>query len=278
MADAAASLSQAVSAWPTPPSWTAPFLTALAGAICLYMNWGALGVGLLILALAFGAFRLQGYLKRKRFIEEVVADINKRFDSLLSVEISARPSLPETAGNPPLKAAGFAAVALVVAGFAWVSSPPHLSPMSAAQKPTQAAASKRHDAENASRREATSQASARRKDKAQSDATTTADPAATRTAPRNAIRASFDCTKAQSNAERIICSDPQLASADVELAALFANARAAVSDQDTFRERARAAWRYREKNCHDRECLVRWYADEGTVLRHIAQTGDPAAD
>ncbi|SAK53873.1 lipoprotein [Caballeronia fortuita] len=88
-----------------------------------------------------------------------------------------------------------------------------------------------------------------------------------------AIGPSFDCAKAKSDAERLICSDADLASRDVELASLFIKAKAAVSDKSGFKERTRQHWNYRENVCHDRECLVRWYADQRTALSHIADTG-----
>ncbi|AJW45538.1 hypothetical protein TK49_13010 [Ralstonia mannitolilytica] len=88
-----------------------------------------------------------------------------------------------------------------------------------------------------------------------------------------ALTTSFDCSKARSDAERLICSDPVLASNDVELAKIFVRAKAAAIDQTAFRERVRQQWNYREQNCHDRECLVRWYADQKTVLTQISQTG-----
>lgn len=88
-----------------------------------------------------------------------------------------------------------------------------------------------------------------------------------------AVTTSFDCSKARSDAEHLICSDPELAADDVELAKVYSVAKAAVADQAAFKERTRNQWNYREKNCHDRECLVRWYADQKIVLTQIAQTG-----
>jgi uncharacterized protein YecT (DUF1311 family) len=85
---------------------------------------------------------------------------------------------------------------------------------------------------------------------------------------------SFDCTKARSDAEHIICSDAELAAADVQLAAIYAKAKAAATDPVAFKERTRAQWNYRERQCHDRECVARWYADQRVVLYEIANTGD----
>lgn len=88
------------------------------------------------------------------------------------------------------------------------------------------------------------------------------------------MQTSFDCTKARSDAEHIICSDPELAASDVQLAAIYGKAKAAAKDPVAFKERTRAQWNYRERECHDRECVARWYADQKVVLSGIASTGD----
>ncbi|MDR6467561.1 hypothetical protein J2777_001254 [Paraburkholderia graminis] len=84
---------------------------------------------------------------------------------------------------------------------------------------------------------------------------------------------SFDCSKAHSDAEHIICSDAELASDDVQLAAIYVKAKAVADDPVAFKVRTRAQWNYREQQCHDRECLARWYADQNVVLSAIAETG-----
>jgi hypothetical protein len=85
-----------------------------------------------------------------------------------------------------------------------------------------------------------------------------------------ALATSFDCTKARSDAEHLICSDPELAADDVELAGIYVKAKAAAIDQAAFKEHTRQQWNYREQNCRDRDCLVRWYADQKTALTQIA--------
>lgn len=85
---------------------------------------------------------------------------------------------------------------------------------------------------------------------------------------------SFDCSKARSDAEHLVCNDPELAADDVELASIYAKAKAAATDQIAFNTRTRAEWNYREQTCHDRECLMKWYADQKTVLQQIAETGN----
>jgi hypothetical protein len=64
-----------------------------------------------------------------------------------------------------------------------------------------------------------------------------------------------------------------LAADDVELARIYAQAKAAVADQVAFRDRTRAQWNYREQTCHDGECLARWYVDQKIALAEIAKTG-----
>lgn len=93
---------------------------------------------------------------------------------------------------------------------------------------------------------------------------------------RPTVRTSFDCTKARSDAEHIICSDPELAADDVKLAAIYAKAKAVAKDQAAFKARTRAQWNIREQQCHDRQCLARWYADQNAALTEIANTGDVA--
>jgi uncharacterized protein len=44
-----------------------------------------------------------------------------------------------------------------------------------------------------------------------------------------ALTTSFDCSKARSDAERLICTDPELATDNVELTRIFAKAKAALS-------------------------------------------------
>ena len=85
---------------------------------------------------------------------------------------------------------------------------------------------------------------------------------------------SFDCTKAQSIPEYLICHDPDLAAADRELEQIYEQAKTSAHDQDAFKERIRKQWNYREKNCRDKACLLSWYAYQKDVLSKIAQTGD----
>ncbi|WP_325001182.1 hypothetical protein [Ramlibacter sp.] len=74
------------------------------------------------------------------------------------------------------------------------------------------------------------------------------------------VAPSFDCTRARSTSEKLICSDAQLARLDRELGRLHARAKAAASDPAAFKRAGDAEWLRRERECRDRECLLAWYA------------------
>lgn len=88
---------------------------------------------------------------------------------------------------------------------------------------------------------------------------------------------SFDCTKARSVPEKLICSDPQLAQMDRELALLYQVARSAAADPKAFQEEARREWRVREETCKDRGCLVQWFEKRKLQLAGVTPAG-PLAD
>jgi hypothetical protein len=92
-----------------------------------------------------------------------------------------------------------------------------------------------------------------------------------------AFKTSFDCSKARSDAEHLICGDSKLAAADTAFADLFAKAKSAAQDPVAFNENARLAWNDREQNCHDRACLIRWYAAQIDRLTAVAQQTDAAS-
>ncbi|CAB3748280.1 hypothetical protein LMG29739_00527 [Paraburkholderia solisilvae] len=85
--------------------------------------------------------------------------------------------------------------------------------------------------------------------------------------------ATFGCTKAHSDAARLICSDPELADDDRRMAEMYSLARAAAMDKDAFKLAEHDAWNDRERNCHDKDCLVKWYTDQISQLTYIANTG-----
>lgn len=74
-----------------------------------------------------------------------------------------------------------------------------------------------------------------------------------------AFSASFDCSKAGSANEKIICNDPQLSAMDDKLGKTFKQARKKAADRRAFNTASDKQWRWREQNCSTRECLVDWY-------------------
>ncbi len=82
----------------------------------------------------------------------------------------------------------------------------------------------------------------------------------------SAVRPSFDCAKARSTPEKMICADPELAQLDRELGRLHARAKSSAVDSAAFKRQNDSEWRRREATCRDRECLTRWYADRRAQL------------
>jgi len=101
--------------------------------------------------------------------------------------------------------------------------------------------------------------------------------AAPAAAPRNARAASawsgpsFDCNRARSAAEVMICSDAELTQLDRELGRVYARAKKATRHPAAFRQRNEAEWRRREATCRDRECLRRWYAHRRNELMNTIE-------
>jgi hypothetical protein len=87
-------------------------------------------------------------------------------------------------------------------------------------------------------------------------------------APRQ-VTPSFDCTKARSQAEHLICSDPELTALDADLSTLFEKAKAVAPDQAGFMRQNRAEWKRREATCFEKPCLVDWYARRRSQLAGI---------
>jgi uncharacterized protein len=91
-------------------------------------------------------------------------------------------------------------------------------------------------------------------------------------APAISVAASFDCSKAASQTEIAICSDPELSKLDDELSVIYQRAKAKAADQNAFKEQTRAAWQWREANCRSKACLLDWYAQRKTVLLKLADS------
>ncbi|MDB5928641.1 MAG: hypothetical protein JWR60_348 [Polaromonas sp.] len=78
---------------------------------------------------------------------------------------------------------------------------------------------------------------------------------------------SFNCARARSAPEVMICSDAELSRLDRELGRLYAQAKAATSNRAAFRRQQEHEWQMRETICRDRACLLRWYAQRKNQLQ-----------
>jgi uncharacterized protein len=87
---------------------------------------------------------------------------------------------------------------------------------------------------------------------------------------------SFDCAKARSAPEKIICADAELARLDRELGRVYARAKAVAADGAAFRRQNSEEWSRREATCRERECLLHWYANRHDQLMGVLQGQEPA--
>ena len=76
----------------------------------------------------------------------------------------------------------------------------------------------------------------------------------------SAFSPSFDCAKASTGPERLICSSRELAAADVKLAQAYKSAANASTDKDGLRA-AQGKWRQSERDaCSDVKCMLNAYS------------------
>ena len=71
---------------------------------------------------------------------------------------------------------------------------------------------------------------------------------------------SFDCAKASNDAERLVCSDRELAALDVKMADLYQLGLNSVADSNEFTGEQKV-WLSRRDACTDKQCLVVSYDD-----------------
>lgn len=80
--------------------------------------------------------------------------------------------------------------------------------------------------------------------------------------------ASFDCNKARSVSEKLICGNSELSALDDKLFDVYKKARELSNNSKEFREEQVTAWKYREQNCADNECVANWY---NMRIKHYTQ-------
>ena len=75
------------------------------------------------------------------------------------------------------------------------------------------------------------------------------------------IQASFDCQKASSSIEKLICSTPESAEADKNMALAYAKASVLESDKDQLKTKQREWLKGVRNICGDTNCLITAYND-----------------
>lgn len=78
---------------------------------------------------------------------------------------------------------------------------------------------------------------------------------------------SFDCSKAASDAEKLICSDAELAVLDVDLGRLYKQAKGSGVNSAAFKNENIREWKRRESECHTKICLIKWYSERKQQLQ-----------
>lgn len=81
--------------------------------------------------------------------------------------------------------------------------------------------------------------------------------------------ASFDCTKARSYAEKLICSNFTLSAADEALAKIYKEAKRTTKNSKEFRALIKKNWHEREK-CKTEQCVFDWYQRVSQQYQKIA--------
>ncbi len=81
-----------------------------------------------------------------------------------------------------------------------------------------------------------------------------------------ATAASFDCDKASSDIEKMICADSELSALDSELLSIYQQARKATNNSQAFKDNGKQALRWRSEHCKDKACLLKWYQERKAEL------------
>lgn len=100
---------------------------------------------------------------------------------------------------------------------------------------------------------------------------------------------SFDCKLAASTTEKLICADPVLAAFDQRLSGYYARAKVRAEDAaftgddpievaEWFAQNTKSEWDWREKNCTNKPCLLRWYERRQALLQWLAESEFGFAD
>ena len=88
--------------------------------------------------------------------------------------------------------------------------------------------------------------------------------------------ASFDCTKAQSNVEKMICSDVELSALDDNLSKAFKEALKSTEDKDQLKKE-QFLWMKERNQCKDNACTQKSYKSRTAELK-VFLTDDPKSE
>ena len=88
------------------------------------------------------------------------------------------------------------------------------------------------------------------------------------------VEPSFSCAGASNTAEKLICSDRQLALMDQEVASLYKRARANAVDPSPLADE-QSAWTYQRNACGSAECVREAYLQRKAVIGRWLSTGGP---
>ncbi|WP_247715356.1 DUF4431 domain-containing protein [Morganella morganii] len=80
----------------------------------------------------------------------------------------------------------------------------------------------------------------------------------------------FDCSKARTTVEKLVCNTPSLSQADDELYVDYLQAKLVTGNSDEFKKIVRQNRKLREKNCDTEECQLNWYKRSTILYRNIA--------
>lgn len=81
--------------------------------------------------------------------------------------------------------------------------------------------------------------------------------------------ASFDCTKAGTDTEKMICNNAELSRLDSELLPIYQQARRVTNNSANFKANGRNAIKWRNQNCTTVSCLSNWYRNRKIELDNI---------
>jgi uncharacterized protein YecT (DUF1311 family) len=75
----------------------------------------------------------------------------------------------------------------------------------------------------------------------------------------NPFAPSFDCAKASSSQERMICADRELSKLDVQMAGAYADARQKSTDANALKAEQKQWLKNTQRSCSDKACLIGAY-------------------